>query len=523
MTVQIFPDVRGLVVEADNPAMILQAVPTAFPLSGRLVGMPHTVEEVARLALAGIQAPSPIEYYYRWPRERTRVPLPFVHQIATAGFLATNPHAYCHNGIGTGKSLAAAWAADYLIEVGIAHRVLIAAPLSTLERVWGDLFYMHFTHRTFAVLHGQADRRCKLLAQPRDFYIINHDGIGTIQRELEARDDIDIVIIDEIAVYRNRQTAKWKAIDRVIYPPKRKSKPWVWGLTATPIPNSPEDAYGQCRLVTPKTVPQYFTQWRNLVMDHQSIYVWTPRPESTKIVYDVMRPSVRYKREDCLDLPPVMYQTRDVELSSEQQRHYKEIMRELFTEVKGGRITAINEGVKLSKLLQIACGCVYDTNGAPHEIDAGNRVETLMELIEQVGEKVIVFVPFTAVTSMLARELNKHWRFAIVTGDTPVKERNEIFTEFQNPASDLDILAHPGCMSHGLTLTEASTIIWYAPIASNDIYEQACGRITRAGQKYTANIINLAGSAVERRMYKRLEERQKSQGLLLEMIERNEQ
>jgi SNF2 family DNA or RNA helicase len=78
-------------------------------------------------------------------------------------------------------------------------------------------------------------------------------------------------------------------------------------------------------------------------------------------------------------------------------------------------------------------------------------------------------------------------------------------------------------MSHGLTLTEASTIIWYAPVSSNDTYEQANGRITRAGQKYTANIIHLAGSAVERKTYKRLEQRQTTQGVLLDMIERGEQ
>jgi SNF2 family DNA or RNA helicase len=173
--------------------------------------------------------------------------------------------------------------------------------------------------------------------------------------------------------------------------------------------------------------------------------------------------------------------------------------------------------------LQIACGVVYDSSGAPREIDAGNRVETLMELIDEIDEKVIVFVPFTAVTGMLARELNKHWNFAVVTGDTSVKERNQIFADFQNPGKRIDIIAHPGTMSHGLTLTEASTIIWYAPIDSNDIYQQANGRITRAGQHYTANIVNLAGSAVERRMYKRLQERQKIQGVLLDLVERGEQ
>ena len=460
---------------------------------------------------------------YTWPRAVKFIPKPFDHQVVTTAFLAMNPRAYCLNDIGTGKTLSALWAADLLMEVGAVRRALIAAPLSTLERVWGDALFIHFPHRKFSVLHGAATRRKKLLAEPRDFYIINHDGVGVIQKELAARSDIDLVISDELAVYRNKQTAKWKAIDKVIYPPKGVAKPSVWGLTGRPIPNSPEDAYGQCKLVTPTTVPAFFTQWRNMTMEHQSIYTWTPRKEALDIVYNAMRPAIRFKRDECLDLPPCIYQTRDVELSSEQLRHYKEVMRELYTEVQGGRVTAMNEGIKRSKLLQIACGVVYDTGGTPREIDAGNRIETLMELIEQIDEKVIVFVPFTAVTGKLYRELSKHWPFAVVTGDTPVGERNKIFQDFQNPEIDLDIIAHPGCMSHGLTLTEASTEIWYAPIDSNDMYEQACGRITRPGQHFTANIIHLAGSAVERRMYQRLIDRQKIQGALLEMVERNEQ
>ncbi|MBT9176623.1 MAG: ATP-dependent RNA helicase RhlB [Firmicutes bacterium] len=519
MIFQVHPEERALVWDQPYSGLI----PDSFPLGPHKTGMAHTLDNCIRLTAAGFNPPSPIEHYYRWPRERKFVPEPFVHQKATAAFAVSNPHGFVLNDIGTGKSLSAAWAADYLLEVGAAKRVLIISPLSTLERVWGDTLFIHFPHRTFSVLHGTAERRRKLLADPRDCYIINHDGVGVIQKELEARTDINVVIIDEIATLRNRQTARWKAVNAVIYPPGHPPRPWVWGMTGAPIPNSPEDAYGQCKLVTPTSVPKYFTQWKHMVMEHQSPFVWTPRKEAIDIVYKAMRPAVRFKRDECLDLPPILYQTRDVELSTEQTKHYKEIMRELYTEVKGGRVTAVNEGVKLSKLLQIACGVVYDSTGAPREIDAGNRLETLMELIEQVNERVIVFVPFTAVTGMLARELRKHWNFAVITGDTPVKERNQVFSDFQNPANDLDIIAHPGCMSHGLTLTEASTILWYAPIDSNDTYQQANGRITRAGQKHTANIVNLAGSAVERRIYKRLQDRQKVQGALLEMVERGEQ
>ena len=460
---------------------------------------------------------------YAWPRDHSLIPVPFAHQRETTLFMACNPHSYVLNDIGTGKTMSALWAADLLMELGVARSALVIAPLSTLERVWGDALFIHFRHRTFNVLHGSAERRRKLLAQPRSFYIINHDGVETIKKELLARDDIDIIIVDELAVYRNRKTGKWKALDSIVYGSRGGPKPWVWGMTGTPIPNSPEDAYGQCKLVTPASVPQFFTQWRNLVMDHQSTYVWTPRREALTIVHKAMQPAIRFSRDECLDLPPEIHTTLDVQMSSDHTRHYKALMKELYTEVQGGRITAINEGVKLSKLLQIACGVVYDVDGVPREIDCGNRVETLMELIDAIGEKVIVFVPFTAVTGMLARELNKHWNFAVVTGETPINERNRIFAEFQDPTKDIDIIAHPGCMSHGLTLTEASTIVWFAPVDSNDTYQQANGRITRAGQKYTANIIHLAGSAVERRAYKRLEQRQQLQGVLLSMVEAGEQ
>lgn len=516
-TARLYPDIGGVIIDA--PAL---PVPGSFSLDAGHIGAPFNLNTTQMLSHLGIEIDSPIQHGYRWPRSFVHIPQPFAHQVETAAFLTNHPRAYCLNDIGTGKTMSALWAADYLMETGAGHSALIVSPLSTLERVWGDALFINFPHRSFTVLHGSAERRRKLLAMPKNFYVINHDGIAVIAKELAARPDIDIVIIDEIAVYRNKQTAKWKVIDALIYPPKQTPKPYVWGLTGAPIPNSPEDAYAQCRLVTPASVPKFFTMFRNLVMEHTSLYTWIPRPESTKIVYEVMRPAIRFSRDECLDLPDEIHTTLDVELSSEQAKHYKAVMRELYTEVQGGKITAVNEGVKLSKLVQIGCGVVYDTDGTPREIDPGNRLETLMELIECVNEKVIVFVPFTAVTGMLARKLNEHWNFAVVTGDTPVKERNEIFQRFQDPTSDLDIVAHPGCMSHGLTLTEASTIIWYAPIDSNDTYGQANGRITRASQKYVANIIHLAGSAVERKIYKRLEERQSTQGLLLEMVEKGE-
>jgi len=521
MQPHVIPAERAIVIEADHPEHLLAMVPSAFVLEPGLVGMPHDVDTAARLTRMGVLVSSPIQHYYQFPHDATIYKKIFEHQLITAGFLCNNPHAYCLNSIGTMKTITALWAADYLMSQGIIRRALIVAPRETLERAWGDTLFVHLTHRSFAVLSGAAARRKNLLAQPHDFYIVNPDGLPVIQKELAKRDDLDLYIIDELADFRNK-TDNWKALEALIYPDKRPPVPWVWGMTGTPRPQAATDPYHQCRLVTPTTVPKYASMFRALTMSHESTYIWIERPEAQKIIHECMRPAIRYTRDECLDLPGEIHTTYDVVLSAEQTKHYKEIMRDLFTEIQGGKINAVNEGVKRSKLLQIACGVVYDSKGVPHEIDAGSRVEVLLSTIEHINEKVIVFVPFTEVTNTLIKAISKHWSAAVVYGDVPAKERDQIFADFQQKDDPSVLVAHPGCMSRGLTLTEASTIIWYAPVDSNYTYEQANGRITRQGQKYVANIIHLAGSAIERKMYKRLELRQKMQGALLDMVKNGE-
>jgi SNF2 family DNA or RNA helicase len=76
-------------------------------------------------------------------------------------------------------------------------------------------------------------------------------------------------------------------------------------------------------------------------------------------------------------------------------------------------------------------------------------------------------------------------------------------------------------MSHGLTLTAASTIVWYSCVTSNEVFEQANGRINRPGQKMNNFIIMLEGTPVEKRIYKRLQSKQKMQGALLDEIKAN--
>ena len=506
---------KALALRLNHPARVTEAIPTAKTLHVRgmnLVVAPHRVDEVRVLRNLGIEAPSPILHYYGWAGRYK----PYDHQKQTAAFLTLHERALVLNQIGTGKTMSALWAADYLMEVGAVERVLIISPLSTLERVWGDAIFTNFPHRTFVTLHGSAKRRHKLLAMDADFYIINHDGFNIISDETINK--FDLVIVDEAAVLRNASTQRYKGFKRWI---DRNACTRLWLMTGTPTPNAPTDAWALAKLINSPYCTKTFTAFREQVMHKQGQYQWLPRPESVDIVKHILQPSVLYTRDECFDLPETIVQTRSVELTPEQKKHFTIMMRHLVTEIseEGSTITAVNEAVKLQKLVQIALGVAYDDDGGNVEIDCSPRVNLVKEIIEEAGEKVIVFVPLTGTLHMLERELSKHWTVSVVNGAVSAAKRNQIFNDFQNQRDPRVLIAHPATMAHGLTLTAANTVVWYGPIASNEQYVQANGRVERIGKRHVSNVIHIESTAVERKLYARLHGKQKLQGLLLEVIQ----
>jgi SNF2 family DNA or RNA helicase len=503
-----------LVLKLLNPDRVTTVIPTArkFHYQGHdLVAVPHRLDEVRVLRNMGIEAPSPMLYHYDWPMTGGREP--FKAQLETGSFLTTSPRAFVLNDMGTGKTLATLWAYDYLRSIGRAKKVLVIAPLSTLERTWADEVFANLPHLTVAVLHGTKDRRLKLLEEDVDIYVINHDGLKTIEQELIAKKEIDTVVVDELAAFRNASTQRWKCLSRVI-----KGRERVWGLTGTPTPHLPTDAWAQCRLIAPERVPPYFGHFKDSVMRQLNQFKWLPRESATSIVAEAMRPAVRFTRDQCVDLPPTLYQTREVKLTAEQKAAYKDMMTKLHTEFGKDQVTAVNEAVKLQKLVQIACGVVYGQGGEEIVLPTAPRIDEVRELIDEAGAKVIVFVPFKSVLRYVADELSKDYTVASVCGETSKTQRDTIFHNFQKEKDPRVLVAQPAAMSHGLTLTAANTIIWYAPITSNDIYEQANARIVRPGQKHNTLIVNIEGTPIERGIYERLKGKQALQGLLLGLL-----
>lgn len=485
-----------------------------------IVSVPHDQDTVRVLRNMGIKAPGPITSYYKWSGNYT----PFDHQRETAEFSTLNPRSFILSSMGTGKSLSALWAYDYLRKEGVVDWCLVISPLSTLERVWADEVFRHFPDMSYGVVYGTADRRLNVAKDKYDIYIINHDGIKN-KRLIDVfhkKPGKGLVIIDEIAsAARNASTDRWKSLNALINGNVKAGIPpieWVWGMTGTPIPNEPTDAWAQCKLLLPGSPHKFFGAFRDATMKQITQYKWVARPDALQTVHRYMQPAIRFNREDCIDLPPTTYTTRTVELTSEQQKLYKEMLNNFKADYMGGQLTAANEAVKIGRLVQICTGIAYGTDGEM-VIPAKPRVDEVLEVIEQADAKVIVFVPYTGALHSLAEAIGAHFTVAVVNGQVPKKQRDDIFHDFMSPHGTRVLVAQPGTMSHGLTLTAADTIVWFAPINSTETYLQANARIARPGQKRNTLIVRIQGSDIERRMYERLDKRESTQGTLLGMFE----
>lgn len=441
--------------------------------------------------------PSPMSRDYDWPGSYK----PFDHQRTTAEFLSINRRAFCFNEAGTGKTSSALWACDYLMNQGEVKRALVICPLSIMQSAWQDDVFGTCMHRSVAVAHGSASKREKIIEnKDYEIVIINYDGVGIV-RESIAKGEFDLIIIDEANAYKSPSTARWKTLAKLIKPETR-----LWLMTGTPAAQSPLDAYGLAKLVCPHRVPKFSAAWRDKVMYQVTRFKWVPKQTAKDDVYKALQPAIRFSKADCLDLPSVMYQTREVPLTPVVQRYYKSLKEQMLIEAAGEQISAVNAAAGLSKLLQISGGAVYTDEGEVVEFDIRPRLSALDEVLDQTENKVLVFVPYRHTIEVVAKHLAKQGiSVEIINGVVSANDRARIITQFQSLDDPRVLIIQPQSASHGVTLTRADTIVFWSPVMSVETYLQCVARIDRFGQKNKMTVVHIQGSDVEKKMYAMLQ------------------
>ena len=510
MTIHISHQHKAVIVPYRPDIAILMPHAKRVNWNGQeMIAVRHGGDETRLMRNMGMDVPAPIAEYYGFPGAK-----PFIQQVKTAALLTTNPRAYVLNQMGTGKTKSCLWAFDWLRQIGEAKCMLVVAPLSTLRFVWMREATMTIAGVRVRILDGAKARRIKQLAEPADIYVINHDGIKVLLPYLQSRKDIDVVCFDEVGAFRNAQADRSKIARALV-----DGRKFVWGMTGSPTPTAPTDAYGLARLITPATAPKSFTHFRNEVMVPIGLFNWRPKKDAADAVSKILQPSVCFTLEDTIELPQVIERPTDVWQGPKQIAAYKDLADKATTALRDGTITAANGGVALSKLLQVSSGYVYLDNGKTVGLDNHDRLQAMVDIIDSSAGKVIVFAPFIHTVKGIDAHLKKEGLdYAVVTGDTTSKDRDDIFKTFQNTTTFDVLLAHPQCMAHGLTLTAADTIIWFSPITSLEIFEQANARITRVGQTRKQQVFMLQGTSAERRVYTRLREKRNVQEGVLDLL-----
>lgn len=486
-----------------------------FPINGGYeVAVHWGLDEVRVLRNLGVRnVPSPIVGRYEWPGRY----LPMAHQRDTASFLTLNRRAFVLSEPGTGKTMSALWAADYLMRRGEVRRCLILCPLSIMHSAWMQDISNSVIHRTAVVCHhSQASRRIELIQHDYEFVISNYEGLELIAKEVKNDGRFDLIIVDEANAYKNPQTKRWKALNAILTP-----NTWLWMMTGTPASQSPLDAYGLAKLVNPENVPRFVTAWRDMVMNKITMFKWAPKPNAAERVFAALQPAIRYTKAQCMDLPPVVTLTREVPLTPQQAKYYNLLKTQMLVQAAGETITAVNAAAALNKLLQISAGVAYTDNKETVEFDATPRLNVLLEALEQTERKVIIFALFRAAIESISVFLNKNGvPCEEIHGGVTATKRGDIIRRFQTQAEPRVLVMQPQAAAHGITLTAADTVIFYGPLMSVEQYTQAVARADRKGQDSDkVTVIHIQGSPVEKRMFQALASKVDDARLVVQLFE----
>lgn len=512
---------KKLVLQVQDPFYIRNLMPAESRMcdvaEGNIV-IKHTIETTQVLRNLGYEIPAPIITNYSWPGKYT----PFDHQYVMADVMTMHPKVFNLSDMGTGKTYATLWAADYLMSLGLVKRALILAPLSTLGPIWQKDIFDILMHRTCALVPGGVgeEKRARQFGLDVDFYVANHDAmrLEDVAKLVKRRKDIDLIILDEASDFRNPSTTRYKYLRWAV-----EKKPRFWAITGTPNSNGPPDAWAMARIINPDAVPPHYGTFKRQTMIQVSQYKWAPRKGAEQMVFEAMQPAVRFAKKDCLSLPPVTTVPRQVAMTDAQKKAFAAMKDEMSMRwASGETINAVNAADQINKLRQILCGVVKDPETDRYiPIDYAPRLAELRKVIGMAAAKVIIVVPFKGIIRLLEKDLlDAGHSVAVINGDVTPRQRAKIIHNFKTGADPHELLCHPQVMSHGLNLVEADMTVFYAPIYSADRYRQVIERNNRTGQTLPMTIVRMAAHPLEWQIYKAVDLRGISQDNILKLYQK---
>ena len=203
--------------------------------------------------------------------------------------------------------------------------------------------------------------------------------------------------------------------------------------------------------------------------------------------------SYRVLKDDCLDLPPKTFMKRIIQLSPEQKKVYAQMKQMALAELNGKTITTVNVITQMMRLQQITCGHFKADDDSVQEIK-NNRITELMSVLEEVEGKAVIWAHWRHDIATIVREIEEEYPGSVMTyyGDTTPDDRQKAIREMQDPESKIRFLVGtPQTGGYGITLTGASTMIYYSNGYDLLLRQQSEARIDRISQKKPMTYIDI--------------------------------
>ena len=304
--------------------------------------------------------------------------------------------------------------------------------------------------------------------------------------------------VDESTTIKNRKAKRTKALCKI-------GEQCVMRriLTGSPVTRSPMDLYSQMDFLNPRILgfkSYYAFQGRYAVVQRRTMGAHSFNHivgfrRLDELTEKLQEHSYRVRKEDCLDLPDKVYVKREVELTKEQTSAYTQMKHLALARLGSGELaTTQNVLTQIMRLQQICCGHLTDDDGTIHEVKS-NRLSSLLDICDEIQGKAIIWATWTMDIRSITEALRD--RFSVLSvsplhGETPDSERQQIVESFQDRQSELRfIVGHPRTGGFGLTLTAATTVIYYSNSYDLELRLQSEDRAHRIGQTNKVTYIDL--------------------------------
>jgi SNF2 family DNA or RNA helicase len=450
---------------------------------------------------------------------------PFAHQLKALEMSWDKKVFAYFMEMGTGKSKVLIDNMSMLYDKGLINGALIIAPKGVYKNWFDSEIPTHMAdhiEKTMVLWESSAGKSKEkelntLFKSSYDLHVLvmNVEALSTKRGKQFAEKFLNchktLMAIDESTTIKNPGAARTKNIIAL-----GKDVLYKRILTGSPVTKSPLDLYTQCWFLDPWLLDQQsyysfrtrYALMRKIMVNGRQIEIVVGYRNLGELSEKIKPFSHRVLKDDCLDLPPKTYMKRTIQLTEEQQKVYKQ-MKEIALATLNGKLTTTHNVItQLMRLHQITCGHFKSDDGQTQKI-ANNRLDELMDVLSEMEGKAVIWAHYRYDIEVIVEAIKKEYGDkSVVTyyGDTSTDDRQKAIKLIQDPESSVRfIVGTPQTGGYGITLTGASTMIYYSNGYDLEKRQQSEARIDRIGQTKNMTYIDIiAEGTVDEKIVKAL-------------------